>query len=143
MNSSEAVTVRPAYKVPSGIRPGSFTERLYDGPQGTLVLQYPDLTPELMADITRELSVRRREYLARLRTEQIVERLDLAVRQWLDPDYELRRLAEAWLPVITGYDGEMIRLELKRFFRTFRRKELLRFLDVEFDARRCLMSSGR
>ncbi|CRF28752.1 long-chain-fatty-acyl-CoA reductase [Mycobacterium tuberculosis] len=134
MSALEKVVVRPAYKVPSAIRLASFTERHLDGPQGTLVLQYPDLTPELVADVVREISERRKDYLFHLRTEQIVERLDLAVRKWLDPDYDLRRLAEAWLPVITGYDGEMIRLELKRFFRTFRRKELLRFLDEEFDA---------
>ncbi|MBP1153332.1 hypothetical protein ACVLD2_003549 [Paenibacillus sp. PvR052] len=134
MSSMERITVRTAYKVPDAIRLTSFTERHFNGPQGTLVLKYPDLTPELIGDIAREISMRRRDYLSRLRTEQIVERLDLAVRKWLDPDYNLRRLAEAWLPVITGYDGGMIRLELKRFFRTFRRKELLRFLDEEFDA---------
>lgn len=134
MSSIERITVRPAYKVPSGIRLASFTERRFEGPQGTLVLQYPDLSPELLGDIVREVSARRLDYVSRLRTEQIVERLDLAVHQWLNPDYELRRLAEAWLPIITGYNGEMIRLELKRFFRTFRRKELLRFLDEEFDA---------
>jgi hypothetical protein len=44
----------------------------------------------------------------------------------LVPEYPLRKLAEALIPKITGYDAEMVRLELKRYIRTFRKKELLR-----------------
>ncbi|MCZ8516937.1 acyl-CoA reductase [Paenibacillus filicis] len=125
--------IRPAYKLPGGIQPELFTERRFQGAECELVLQLPVLTPKLMNEIAHTLRERRKQYLFRLSTGQIVAKLDQAVQKWLDPDYELRRLAEAWLPVITGYDREMIRLELKRLMRTFRKKELLRFLDEEFD----------
>ncbi|SDD02086.1 Acyl-CoA reductase (LuxC) [Paenibacillus sp. UNCCL117] len=126
--------VLEACLLPRGLEPEQWTERKLEGPAGTLVLKLPVLSPELLGQIAREVAARREAYLAGLRTERIVELLDRAVARWLDPAYELRLLAETWLPVMTGYDGEMIRLELKRFFRTFRRKELLRFLDEEFDA---------
>lgn len=127
--------VRSAYKVPRGVQFESFTERQFAGLGGTtLVLQYPVLNPDIIDGIIRRVTAQRQAYLSRLRTEEIVMLLDRAVQKWLQPDYELRQLAEAWIPVITGYDAEMIRLELKRFLRTFRRKELLRFLEEEFDS---------
>jgi hypothetical protein len=131
---SGPLTSRKAYKIPSGIYPDAYTEKQFVGPHGTFVLEYPDLSPKIMADIIQAVAKQRQVYLSQLRTEQIVAIVDKAVQQWLQPDYERRQLAEAWLPVITGYNEEMIRLELKRFLRTFRRKELLRFLDEEFDS---------
>ncbi|WP_201305293.1 acyl-CoA reductase [Paenibacillus puerhi] len=134
-NGVEApVLTLAACRLPRGIEPERWTERRFEGPAGTLALKLPVLDPELLERIAREVTACRAAYLETLRTERIVELLDRAVARWLDPDYELRKLAETWLPVITGYDAGMIRLELKRLFRTFRKKELLRFLDEEFDA---------
>ena len=48
-----------------------------------------------------------------------------------DPDFELRRQAELLIPAITGYESDMVRIELKRYMRQFRRRDLLRFLDSE------------
>ena len=45
--------------------------------------------------------------------------------------FELRRQAELLIPAITGYEPDMVRIELKRYMRQFRRRELLRFLDSE------------
>lgn len=134
MNRTENSLIIPGFKVPSSVTFESFTERVYTGPDGTLVLQSPVLSPEEIGLIVREIGEGRRRYLSRLTTNQIVAILDQAVQKWLDPSYPLRCLAETWLPVITGYDREMIRLELKRFMRTFRKKELLRFLEEEFDS---------
>ncbi|MEK8131427.1 acyl-CoA reductase [Paenibacillus filicis] len=133
-NDAGPVAVIEAYRLPRGMAPAETRERRYEGPAGTLVLRLPVLSPELLEEAAAQVTARRAAYLAQLRTDQIVELIDRAVARWLDPEYGLRVLAETWLPVITGYNGEMIRLELKRFFRTFRRKELLRFLDEEFDA---------
>ena len=54
-----------------------------------------------------------------------------AAQLWADPDFELRRQAELLIPAITGYEPDMVRIELKRYMRQFRRRELLRFLDSE------------
>lgn len=50
-----------------------------------------------------------------------------------DPEYPERRLAERLIPAVTGYDASMVRIELKRYMRMFRRRELLRFVDDELN----------
>ncbi|WP_281887384.1 acyl-CoA reductase [Paenibacillus sp. YYML68] len=127
--------IRPAYYVPRGIKLEATIEKHVEGPRGSsLVLQYPVLSPASMRELIAEVTERRRACLDSLRTERIVASIDAAVQRWLDPTYERRQLAEMWLPILTGYDAETVRLELKRFMRLFRRKELLRFLDEELDA---------
>ncbi|MCC2684905.1 MAG: acyl-CoA reductase LuxC [Paenibacillaceae bacterium] len=125
--------ILPVYAVPRGVEFSSYTDRLIEGGSGRLLLRLPCLTPEIMMDIMHKVAENRKKYLAHLKTADIVDKIDAAVQKWLNPEYELRRQAETWLPAITDYDPEMIRLELKRFMRTFRKKELLRFLDEEFD----------
>ena len=66
-----------------------------------------------------------------------------AAQLWADPDFELRRQAELLIPAITGYEPDMVRIELKRYMRQFRRRELLRFLDSESVSRLCSTNSGR
>ncbi len=56
-----------------------------------------------------------------------------AVELWTDPEYPERRLAERLIPAVTGYDASMVRIELKRYMRMFRRRELLRFVDDELN----------
>lgn len=99
----------------------------------TALLEFPVLTSEKISEITEVIQQNRTAYLTQLSTSEIVEKIDQAVQKWLNPAYSLRRLAEKLIPEITGYDAEMVRLELKKYMRTFRKKELLRFLDEEFD----------
>ncbi|MDQ0414034.1 acyl-CoA reductase [Mesobacillus stamsii] len=96
-------------------------------------LEYPVVTSEKIREITALIQQNRVDYLQRLTTGDIVNKIDQAIQKWLNPGYPLRIQAEALLPIITGYDPEMVRLELKKYMRTFRKKELLRFLDEEFD----------
>lgn len=118
-----------AYFVPEGLRFDAYQERKYGGYR----LQFPELNGEKVAEICAKVLTHRNDYLANLTTEQIIERIDQAVQLWLNPDYALRKIAEQVLPPLTGYDAETIRLELKRYMRGFRKKELYRFLDEEFD----------
>ncbi|MBL0385164.1 acyl-CoA reductase [Tumebacillus sp. ITR2] len=122
-----------AFHVPSGISFAEYEEREIQTEQGTVTLQFPVLTPANIHEIAERVRQGRAQGLARWSTEQIVTLIDEAVHLWLNPSYEKRRLAESLLPVLTGYDAEMIRLELKRFLRNFRRKELHRFLAEELD----------
>lgn len=80
-------------------------------------------------------SVRRHraEKLARYSTDGIVDVIARAVELWTDPEYPERRLAERLIPAVTGYDASMVRIELKRYMRMFRRRELLRFVDDELN----------
>ena len=73
------------------------------------------------------------EKLARYSTDGIVDVIARAVELWTDPEYPERRLAERLIPAVTGYDASMVRIELKRYMRMFRRRELLRFVDDELN----------
>nr|WP_188496669.1 acyl-CoA reductase [Pullulanibacillus pueri] len=110
-----------------------FSEAIIEGERTVYHLKYPSLTSDDIQQMMNVVEANRESYLASLTTQEIVEKIDQAIQKWLDPDYPLRRRAEQLLPVITGYDKDMVRLELKKYMRTFRKKELLRFLDEEFD----------
>jgi hypothetical protein len=118
-----------AYYVPKGIFIDACEERTF----GEYTLEFPMLTRAQVSDISDYVQMKRAKYLAYLKTDEIIEIIDKTIQLWLNPQYPLRRLAETLVPVITGYDKDIVRLELKRFFRGFRKKELYRFLDEEFD----------
>lgn len=118
-----------ACSVPTGISFEAYDERSY----GSYTLLFPQLTRAKLNEICAKLRSNRRTYLSQLKTDDIIEIIDQAVLRWLDPEYPLRSLAEALVPRLTGYDAELVRLELKRFLRGFRKKDLYRFLDEEFD----------
>ena len=77
------------------------------------------------------LSYVRNRTLAAMSVNDILDIVADAAQLWADPDFELRRQAELLIPAITGYEPDMVRIELKRYMRQFRRRELLRFLDSE------------
>lgn len=106
-------------------------ERRLETADGTYRLLKPVLDGAKVRDICDHIARERRSYLAGLSISDVIDRIDSAVRKWLDPDYSRRKLAERLLPALTGYDAEMVRLQLKRYMRTFRRKELHRFLGEE------------
>ncbi|MFC7393617.1 acyl-CoA reductase [Scopulibacillus cellulosilyticus] len=133
MIDKEGAQVIDAYFVPKGFQLTSFTERIYESEYENLILRFPVFSSGDISELSQTIKANRRNCLLNLKIAEVVDIIDSAVQKWLDPNYPFRQLAEKWLPVITGYHKEMIRLELKRFMRTFRKKELLRFLDEEFD----------
>ncbi|MCA1038545.1 acyl-CoA reductase [Bacillus infantis] len=122
------------FHLPASIKPTIVKEKIYKLEGDTLSLRYPEFSGEEMVKVIDAVLEKRSQYLKDLPVASIVSKIDAAVQLWLDPDYHLRKLAEKLLPAVTGYDSEMIRLELKRYMRTFRKKELLRFLEEEFDS---------
>lgn len=131
MNGEQVVL--DGYFTPKAFEPASFNEKDFESEYGALTLRMPKLTADEVTEIAGMVKKQRQMWLTNLKVAEVVDVLDIAVQKWLNPNDALRQLAETLLPVITGYDPEMIRLELKRFMRTFRKKELMRFLDEEFD----------
>jgi Acyl-CoA reductase (LuxC) len=121
------------FHVPDSIELNQFRSKTVIGKDITFVLKFPVITGEELKGIIEQVQRNRDQYLSTLSITDIVEKIDLAVQKWLHPDYPPRKLAENLIPMITGYDEEMVRLQIKRYMRTFRKKELLRFLDEEFD----------
>ncbi len=98
----------------------------------TLEIEVPVLSDAQMAALAARVRDAGRHHLKTLSTARIVNIIDQAIARLLDRDDPYRRKAEALLPVVTGYDGEMIRLGLTGYLKTFRKPELNRFLAEDF-----------
>jgi hypothetical protein len=97
-----------------------------------LEVEVPTLTAaqmEALASRVRQASAR---HLKSMTVSEIVDVVDRAVARLLDRDDPLRQDAERWLPVVSGYDREMVRLGLTGFLKTFRAPQLHRFVAEDF-----------
>lgn len=63
---------------------------------------------------------------------QIIDIIDLTISRLLDRKDPYRRRLEQFLPIVTGYDQEMVRLGLTSYLKIFRKPQLLRFLSEDF-----------
>ena len=93
--------------------------------------------PVLSADQMRALAVRvgqaSRLHLKTMTVSGIVDVVDRAMARLLDPVDPYRRELDQLLPIVSGYDAEMVRLGLTAFFKTFRAPQLHRFVAEDFD----------
>ncbi|MFC7060308.1 acyl-CoA reductase [Halobacillus seohaensis] len=104
----------------------------FKGNNQTLDIYVPLLSNEQfthMAEHVKQASVK---VLKKRTVTQIVEKIDDVIGKLLDRNNPYRKKAEAFLPIITGYDKEMIRLGLTSYLKNFRKQELQRFLVEDF-----------
>ena len=99
---------------------------------GAVEVQVPALSAAQMQALALRVKQASREHLKTLRVSQIIDIVDRAVARLLDPTDPYRREAEELLPVITGYDAEMVRLGLTSFLKSFRGPQLHRFVAEDF-----------
>lgn len=92
----------------------------------------PVLSEAQMAATVEHVRDARRRYLRSLPVERITEIVDCAIARLLDRGDPWRRKAESLLPLVTGYDPEMVRLGLTGYLKTFRQPELRKFLAEDF-----------
>jgi hypothetical protein len=92
----------------------------------------PLMQPAQMSELAARVRQAAREQLQPLPVSRIVEIVDAAVARLLDPTDPYRREAERLLPVVTGFDAEMVRLGLSAFLRSFRAPQLHRFIAEDF-----------
>ena len=97
-----------------------------------LHIAVPVLADLQMAALVARVRDAARRHLKTLPVVRIADIIDQAIARLLDRNDPYRRKAEALLPVITGYDAEMIRLGLTGYLKTFRKPELSRFLAEDF-----------
>ncbi len=92
--------------------------------------------PMLSAEQMDVLATRVQQAAARvLRTmtvSDIIDVIDRAIARLLDHDDPYRRQADTLLPIVSGYDAEMVRLGLGAYFKTFRAPQLHRFVAEDF-----------
>lgn len=92
----------------------------------------PVLTPaqmDALADRVRQAS---QKHLKTMSVSEIIQVVDRAVHRLLDRNDPYRHQADTLLPVISGYDAEMVRIGLTGFLKTFRAPQLHRFVAEDF-----------
>jgi hypothetical protein len=104
----------------------------FGGPDGALEVAVPVLTDAQMQAMAERVRVASRDHLKTLTISQIIDIIDRAVARLLDRKDPYRRKAEEILPIVTGYDAEMIRLGLTGYLKTFRKPELKKFTAEDF-----------
>lgn len=80
---------------------------------GQATLEVPDLTPDHLQSLAERLVAARRRHLAGRTTAQVLAALDRVAARWRDRSDPVRRLAEEWIPRITGYAPAMVAAGLR------------------------------
>jgi hypothetical protein len=97
-----------------------------------LEIRVPVLQPPQLAALARRVKEASARHLKTLPVSRIVQIVDAAVARLLDPRDPYRQEAGRLLPVVSGYDAEMVRLGLDGFLQTFRAPQLHRFVAEDF-----------
>lgn len=97
-----------------------------------LEVTVPVLTDAQMQALAERVRTASRARLKPMPVVQIIDIVDRAVSRLLDRNDPVRQKAERILPVVTGYDAEMIRLGLTGYLKTFRKPELQKFIAEDF-----------
>jgi Acyl-CoA reductase (LuxC) len=90
--------------------PGGSTvyRKRYDHDDEHMEVEFERLSPEALGRVIAFLRQRRRDVLARRSVREIVEVLDRAAAQWLDPAYPPRPGTIAEIAFLTGFSPEMV-----------------------------------
>lgn len=92
----------------------------------------PVLTAVQMDALAARVRRASAQHLKTMRVSEIITVIDRAIARLLDRDDPYRQQAERFLPVVSGYDHDMVRLGLTAFFKTFRAPQLHRFVAEDF-----------
>lgn len=101
---------------------------LFQGREGNLEVEIPHLTMEQLNKVIEKVKKASAETLKSFSVVEIVNIIDKVIERLLDRSSTYRQKAEKLLPIVTGYDEEVIRLGLTSYLKTFRKHELQRFL---------------
>jgi Acyl-CoA reductase (LuxC) len=117
-----------------GLDPADITWQVLPFAHGSarLEVEVPVLTPAQMEALALRVREAAAHHLQSMAVEQIIAIIDQAIARLLDRRDPLRRQAEALLPLVSGYDAEMVRLGLTGFFKNFRAPQLRRFVAEDF-----------
>ncbi|MDB5954368.1 acyl-CoA reductase [Ramlibacter sp.] len=97
-----------------------------------LEVNVPLLTTAQLRALARRVRAASAQHLKTLPVSRIIAIVDRAIARLLDPQDPVRREAERLLPIVSGFDAEMVRLGLNGFAQTFRAPQLHRFVAEDF-----------
>ena len=99
---------------------------------GRLDVEVPLLDNPQMQALSAQVRRAAQARLQPMSVDAVIDVIDRAVARLLDAKDPLRREADALLPVVTGFDAEMVRLGLTAYLQTFRAPQLRRFVAQDF-----------
>ncbi|MFN4361962.1 MAG: acyl-CoA reductase [Hylemonella sp.] len=97
-----------------------------------LEVQVPQLTPGQLQALARHVRTKGGAQIRALSVSQIIAAIDQAIARLLDTRDPYRQQLDHLLPLITGFDAEMVRLGLNAYLKTFRAPQLQRFVAEDF-----------
>jgi hypothetical protein len=92
----------------------------------------PQLSTVQMTALAQRVQQASRTHLKTMPVSDIVRVLDRTTARLLDPHDVYRQQLERLLPQATGFDAEMVRLNLHAYLQTFRGLQLQRFVAEDF-----------
>ena len=95
-------------------------------------LQVPVLTPVQLQGLCEHLRGPGRRGLSALPVREIMQAIDATVHVLLDPRADEHQTLLHWLPRVTGFSSEMVRVNLNATLRTYRTPQLQRFVAEDF-----------
>ena len=104
----------------------------YSAHGGHLDVEVPLLTDVQMQALAAHVRRAAQERLQPMTVDAVIGVIDRAVARLLDEKDPVRREADALLPIVTGFDAEMVRLGLTAYLLTFRAPQLQRFVAQDF-----------
>jgi hypothetical protein len=102
-----------------------------DGSKGIIALM-PNLEAEDLSTIAANIRLNARKSIKTWPVDRVVDAIDQTVSRLLDRTHPVRKKMEAVLPIVTGYDQEMIRIGLTGYLKTFKKPQLQRFIAEDF-----------
>ena len=97
-----------------------------------LDVQVPLLSQQQLDQVIAVVKESCASVLKSMSVTQIIEIIDKVIEQLLDRANPYRQKAEELLPIVTGYDKELIRIGLTNYLKTFRKQNLQRFIVEDF-----------
>ncbi|OLS34492.1 acyl-CoA reductase [Bacillus sp. MRMR6] len=104
----------------------------FEGKSERLNVQVPLLSQQQLDTVIEKVRQASSEILKTLTVTELLQIIDTVVEQLLDRTNPYRQKAEKLLPIVTGYDKELIRIGLTNYLKTFRKQNLQRFLVEDF-----------
>ena len=100
-------------------------EFTYEDIGNNIELKRPVLTTDALEKIINSLKQARQDYLLKIEIPTVLDVIEKVTNQWMDPDYNGRKIAREVLPTVTGFSLEMIESWGFDHFMSILRKENL------------------
>lgn len=128
----DSVTIE-AFFLPHPFNGLSYRQLTFENRDIALNLKIPVLTSEIILRILDQIKESRDNYLSQLSIKDIVRCIGESIDLWMDPDFELRTLAEKYLPIITRYSSPMVAHTLEKNLSSLKEDTIWQIIKTEFD----------